>query len=92
MQAGGPHQPGHALAAVPVPLAAQLRMDPRGTVAALGRLVGLADVLGELVVGALACRRGSDAVGVVGGPGDLQQHGSPAWRLRCCAFSASMNG
>jgi hypothetical protein len=35
-------------------------------------------VLGELVVGELAGRRDSAAVGVVGGTGDLQQHGSPA--------------
>jgi hypothetical protein len=48
------------------------------TVAALGGLVGLADALGELLVGALTCRRGIGTVGVVGGPGDLQQHGSPA--------------
>jgi hypothetical protein len=53
VQAGGVHQPGHAFAAVPVTLAAQLRMDPRGAVAALGLLVGLADALGELLVGPL---------------------------------------
>jgi hypothetical protein len=53
-------------------------MDAWCTVAALGRLVGLADVLGELVVGELACRRDVGAVGIVGGPGDLQQHSVPA--------------
>jgi hypothetical protein len=34
---------------------------------------GLPDVLGELVIGELACRRDGGAVGVVGGTGDLQQ-------------------
>jgi hypothetical protein len=46
-------------------------VDAWCAVAALGRLVGLADVLGELVVGAPAWRRDVDAVGGVGGPGDL---------------------
>jgi hypothetical protein len=63
---------------MPVPLAAQLRMDPRGTVAALGRLVRLADALGELLVGPMPGRDDTGAVSVVGGTGDLQQHGSPA--------------
>jgi hypothetical protein len=36
--------------------AAKLSMDAWRAVAALGRLVDLADVLGELGVGALACR------------------------------------
>ena len=36
---GGAHQPGDALAGVPAALAAQLRMHPRGTVAALGLLM-----------------------------------------------------
>ena len=53
--------------------ATQFGVDAWGAVAALGRLVGLVDVLGELVIGALACRRDVGAVGVVGGPGDLQQ-------------------
>jgi hypothetical protein len=58
--------------------ATQLGVDGWGAVAALGRLVGLADVLGELVVGALACRGDIGAVGGGGGSGDLQQRGSPA--------------
>jgi hypothetical protein len=37
--------------------AAKLGMDAWGAIAALGRLVGLADALGELLIGALACRR-----------------------------------
>src|SRR5215211_4698064 len=41
--------------------------------AALGGLVGLTDVLGELLIGALAGRDGAAMVGVVGGLGDLQQ-------------------
>src|SRR4029453_14934504 len=53
--------------------ATQFGVDPGRAIAALGRLVGLADVLGELLVGELACRRDAGAVGVVGGPGDLQQ-------------------
>src|SRR4029450_3730054 len=53
--------------------ATQFGVDPGRAIAALGRLVGLADVLGELLVGELACRRDAGAVGVGGGPGDLQQ-------------------
>jgi hypothetical protein len=56
----------------------QLGMDTRRAVAALGRLVDLADALGQLRVGALTRRRDDGTVGVVGGPGDLQQHGAPA--------------
>jgi hypothetical protein len=37
-----------------------------------------ADPLGELLVDLLADRPSADAVGLVGGTGDLQQHGSPA--------------
>src|SRR5829696_8684262 len=76
-QARSAHQPGHPLSGVPAPLATQLRMDPRGAIAALGRLVCLADVLGELVVDLLPDRRPVGAVGVVGGTGDLQQLARP---------------
>jgi hypothetical protein len=51
----------------------QFGVDAWRAVAALGRLVGLADVLGERLVGELARRRDTGAVGVVGGTGDLQQ-------------------
>jgi hypothetical protein len=71
--------------------ATQFGMDPGRAIAALGGLVGLADVLDELVVGELACRRDAGAVGGVGGPGDLQQLARPL-EVRCWAFSASMNG
>ena len=57
---------------------AKLGMDAWCAVAALGRLVGLAEVLGELPVGASARRREVGTVGVGGGTGDLQQHGVPA--------------
>ena len=77
MQAGGAHQPRDPLAAVAVAVTAQLRVDPRGAVAALGPLVGLADVLGELLVCDLPCRWDAGAVGVVGGAGDLQQLARP---------------
>jgi hypothetical protein len=42
----------------------QFGMDAWGAVTAPGYLVGLADVLGELLVEALACRGDSGAVGV----------------------------
>ena len=74
---GSAHQAGHTLAAMPAPLAAQLRVDARSAVAALGRLVCLADVLGELLVDLLPDRRPVGAVGVVGGTGDLQQLARP---------------
>src|SRR5215217_1780801 len=73
VQPSSAHQAGHALAAVAVTGAAQLCVDAWCAVAALGPLVGLADVLGQLLVGALPRRRGAGAVGVIGGPGDLQQ-------------------
>jgi hypothetical protein len=56
---------------------AQLGMDAWCAVAALERLVGLADVVGELLVGAMTRRGGVGAVGVVGGTGDLQQLARP---------------
>src|SRR5215211_3954724 len=91
-QPGPAHQPGHALTAVVVPGATQFGVDAWCAVAALGCLVGSADVFGELVVGELACRRdGGAVVGVVGGTGDLQQL-ARRLRVRCWAFSASMNG
>jgi hypothetical protein len=77
-QARGPHQPGHPLSGVPIAAATQFGVDAWGAVAALGRLVGLADQFGELLVGELAGREGASTMGVVGGPGDLQQHGLPA--------------
>ena len=46
-----------------VPAATQFGVDAWGAVAALGGLVGLADVLGELLIGALAGRDGVGAVG-----------------------------
>jgi hypothetical protein len=55
----------------------QFGVDPRCTVAALGGLMGSSDVLGELVVGELACRHPVGAVGGGGGPGDLQQLARP---------------
>jgi hypothetical protein len=56
VQAGGAHQPRDPAVAVAVAVTAQLRVDPRGAVAALGSLVGLADVLGELLVDQLPGR------------------------------------
>jgi hypothetical protein len=56
----------------------QFGVDAWRAVTALGRLVGLADVLGELLVGPLACRGDGGAVGVIGGLGYLQQHGASA--------------
>jgi len=53
--------------------ATQFGVDTWRAVAAPGCLVGLADVRGELVVGALAGRGDGGAMGVVGGLGDLQQ-------------------
>src|SRR5829696_1949842 len=55
----------------------QLSVDAWSPIAALGCLVSLADVLGELVVGELAGRREGGAVGVIGGTGDLQQLARP---------------
>src|SRR5215216_4552482 len=72
-QPASAHQPGHTLAAVPVAAAAPVGVNAWGAVAALGRLVGRSDVLGELLVDALAGCDVGGAVGVVGGPGDLQQ-------------------
>jgi hypothetical protein len=66
-------------------------MDARGAIAALGHLVGLVDALGELLIGALACRRDIGAVRVVGGPGDLQQLARPL-DVALLRLPASMNG
>src|SRR6185437_13706391 len=76
-QPGLAHQPGDALAGVPVPLAAQLGMDPRGAVPAPGPLVLSCDPGRELRVGAVPARRLLAAGGVVGGTGDLQQLARP---------------
>ena len=67
------HQACHTFAAMAVPATTQFGVDAWGAVAALGGLVGLADVAAELVVGALAGRHAAGAVGLGGGPGDLQQ-------------------
>src|SRR6185312_1618676 len=64
-------------AGVPVPLAAQLGMDPRGAVPAPGPLVLSCDPGRELRVGAVPARRLPAAGCVVGGPGDLQQLARP---------------
>src|SRR6185437_10067736 len=64
-------------AGVPVPLAAQLGMDPRGAVPAPGPLVLSCDPGRELRVGAVPARRLLAAGGVVGGTGDLQQLARP---------------
>jgi len=45
-----------------VPATTQRGVDAGGAVAALGCLVGLADVLGELLIGALAGRDGAAMV------------------------------
>src|SRR5919198_186088 len=63
----------HPRSGGPMAAATQLSVDAWSAGAALGRLVDLADVLGELVVDALACRRPVGTVSVGGGPGDLQQ-------------------
>src|SRR5215207_3861779 len=76
-QPGGAHQACHTFAAMAVPATTQFGVDAWGAVAALGGLVGLADVLGELLIGALAGRDGAGMVGVVGGTGDLQQLARP---------------
>src|SRR6266536_5541459 len=57
---------------MPAAAAAQLGMDPRGAVAALGTVMDGFDLLRELGVGALALRRAGQ-VGIEGGAGDLQQ-------------------
>jgi hypothetical protein len=61
-----------------VPGAAQRGVDAWCPVAALGRLVRLADLLGQRSVGDLPSRWGAESLGVGGGTGDLQQHGTPA--------------
>ena len=72
------HQPGDALAGVPVPFAAQLGMDPRGAVPAPGSLVLSLDLDDELGVVAVPVTGLPAAGGVAGGTGDLQQLGTPA--------------
>ena len=76
-QAGLPHQPGDPLAGMPAPLAAQLGVDPRRPVPALGPLVPGPDVRGQPGVLAVPVRGLPAAGGVVGGTGDLQQLARP---------------
>src|SRR5215207_5082324 len=85
-QPGGPHQACHTFAAMAVPATTQFGVDAWGAVAALGGLVGLADVLGELLIGALAGRDGAGMVGVVGGTGDLQQLARPLEGALLCSL------
>src|SRR5215207_4753076 len=85
-QPGGPHQACHTFAAMAVPATTQFGVDAWGAVAALGGLVGLADVLGELLIGALAGRDGAGMVGVVGGTGDLQQLAHPLEGALLCSL------
>jgi hypothetical protein len=77
---------------MPMATAATLGIDAWCAVAALGRLVGLADVLGELVVGELPRRRDVGAVHAVRVGGGMGDPGSSHARLtlRCCALAASM--
>src|SRR5215216_7238139 len=74
---GAAQQPSHALTAVVVPGTAQRGVDAWCAVAALGHLVRLADLLGQRGVGDLPGRWGAESLGVVGGPGDLQQLARP---------------
>ena len=83
-QPGAVHQPGHPLAAVVVAAPAQRGVDAWRPVAALGRLVGLADLLGQPSVGDLPGRRGAESLGVGGGTGDLQQLAGPLDVARLC--------
>jgi hypothetical protein len=76
---------------MPMAATAKLGMDRWGAVAALGRLVGLADLLGQLGVGCLPLRRDTSSLRVVGGTGDSSSSHARV-TVRCCAFSASMNG
>src|SRR5512133_2019146 len=85
-QPGGAHQACHTFAAMAVPATTQFGVDAWGAVAALGGLVGLADVLGELLIGALAGRDGAGMVGVVGGTGDLQQLARPLEGALLCSL------
>ena len=57
LQAAAAHQPGDPLAGMRAAAAAQLRMDPRGAVAALGLLVHGLDLGGQLGVVPVALRR-----------------------------------
>src|SRR5215213_4845220 len=85
-QPGGAHQACHTFAAMAVPATTQFGVDAWGAVAALGGLVGLTDVLGELLIGALAGRDGAGMVGVVGGTGDLQQLARPLEGALLCSL------
>src|SRR5512132_1526171 len=85
-QPGGTHQPCHTFAAMAVPATTQFGVDAWGAIAALGGLVGLADVLGELRIGALAGRDGAAMVGLAGGTGDLQQLAGPLEGAPLCSL------
>src|SRR5512132_1006475 len=85
-QPGGAHQACHTFAAMAVPATTQFGVDAWGAIAALGGLVGLADVLGELRIGALAGRDGAAMVGLVGGTGDLQQLAGPLEGAPLCSL------
>jgi hypothetical protein len=70
-------EPCDAFAGVSAPLAGQVGVDPRGPVTALGHAVVVADPLQQLAVLTFATGAAGGpggGVGVVGGPGDLQQH------------------
>src|SRR6266487_1903672 len=70
------HQPGDALAAVPVSPAAQLGVDPRGAVAAFGLLMHGLDLAGEFRVVLVPPGRALQVL-IKGGAGDLQQRARP---------------
>jgi hypothetical protein len=74
-----------------VPATTQFGVDPGRAIAALGGLVGLADVVGELLIGALAGRDGAAMVGVKAAR-ETSSSSHARLTLRCCALSASMNG
>ena len=50
VKSGGAHQPGYPLAGMPVPFGAQLRVDPRRPVAALGVVMNFLDLASQLCV------------------------------------------
>jgi hypothetical protein len=68
---GRPARPGATLAGIPVPQAAQLRVDLRRAAPARGPLVPGLDACGELRVLAVPVTGLSLAGGVAGGAGDL---------------------
>src|SRR5206468_12058620 len=80
----GAHQPGDALAPMPVPAAGQLGVDPRAAVTPLGLLVDGPDLPAETSVRAIPPGRASQVL-AAGGTGDLQQ---PAPGRRCACTSS----